>query len=109
MKMPSLVLNRASCTSVTLVALVQFPVICHATIREMDGCDHYSECVNELWFVIWMLIMVATIIYFVLLAWTCWISSKHIIVTLIPLIHLLLSVLFLRMISLLRMNAPPVS
>jgi len=74
--MPSLVLNRASCTSATLVALVQFPVICHATIKEMDGCAHYSECVNELWFAIWMLITVATIIYFVLLAWTCWISDR---------------------------------
>jgi len=76
LKMPSLVLNRASCTSATLVALVQFPVICHATIKEMDGCAHYSECVNELWFAIWMLITVATIIYFVLLAWTCWISDR---------------------------------
>ena len=76
--MPSNTRGVASCTSASLVvALVQFPVVCKATIEEMDGCDHASECVNEYWRVIWMLITIVTILYFILLAWTCWISSKH--------------------------------
>ena len=72
---PSLVLNRASSTS-AFVAIVQFPVLCKATSKEMDGCENASECVNEYWRFIWVLITVATIIYFLLVAWNCWISSK---------------------------------
>ena len=76
---PSLVLNRATTGSATMVVsaiIVQLPVPVRGTIEEMDGCDHASDCVNDYWRMIWILITIATIIYFILLSWTCWIKSK---------------------------------
>ena len=76
---PSLVLNRATTGSATMVVsaiIVQLPAPVRGTIEEMDGCDHASDCVNDYWRMIWILITIATIIYFILLSWTCWIKSK---------------------------------
>ena len=47
-----------------------------ATLEEVDGCDHASDCVDHYWRVIWLIIAVASFFYFILLAWTCWISSS---------------------------------
>ena len=49
---------------------------CSATIEAVDGCEHSSECVANYWRMIWTIIAFVSIIYFMLLAWTCWISSK---------------------------------
>ena len=48
-----------------------------ATIEAVDGCEHSSECVANYWRMIWTIIAFVSIIYFMLLAWTCWISSKR--------------------------------
>ncbi len=52
-----------------------------ATIEEVDGCEHASDCVDHYWRMIWFIIGVSCFIYFVLLAWTCWISSKLIFIS----------------------------
>ena len=73
---PSLRLQRPWVAMTALMATSVNVDSCSATLKEFDGCEHSSECVDNYWKMIWAIITLATIIYFILLAWTCWISSK---------------------------------
>lgn len=62
--------------SLTLALTVLVYEPCVATIKEVDGCEHASECVDHYWRMIWLLIGLSIVVYIASLIWTCWVSSK---------------------------------
>lgn len=47
-----------------------------ATLQEVDGCSHSSDCIDSYWRTIWFIIGLAVFAYLCMCAWTCCISSK---------------------------------
>ena len=42
----------------------------------IEGCNTANECLTKYWRTIWIIIGMAILAYAIMLAWTCWLSSK---------------------------------
>ena len=42
----------------------------------IEGCNTANECLTKYWRTIWIIIALAILAYAIMVAWTCWLSSK---------------------------------